>query len=125
MTTNKNIVISNSCSYTREEVISGKLKYYFSYKISITNKSDKTIQLTSREWYVTDANGAIKHIQGLGVVGKQPFLKCNTSFNYESWVEIETPVGSMHGSFFFLDNDGNTIESKIKAFTLAKPNLVH
>src|SRR5258708_34195843 len=44
--------------------------YFFAYRVRITNVESDTVQLVSREWFITDANGEVQRVQGPGVVGR-------------------------------------------------------
>ena len=57
------------------------------------------MQLRSRHWRITDADGRTEEVRGPGVVGKTPVLKPGTSFRYTSGCPLETPSGIMVGSY--------------------------
>src|SRR6218665_1897969 len=80
--------------------------YVFAYTISITNTGDIPAQLISRSWNVNDAEGHTEKVRGLGVVGQQPLLQPGTTFEYTSGTRLRTPTGTMHGSYFFVAEDG-------------------
>lgn len=92
--------------------------YGFAYTITITNTGDVTAQLISRHWTIVDANGMAEEVRGLGVVGHQPLLKPGESFQYSSGARLRTPTGTMHGSYFFVAEDGERFESEIPMFVL-------
>jgi ApaG protein len=92
--------------------------YGFAYTITITNTGDVTAQLISRHWTIVDANGMAEEVKGLGVVGHQPLLKPGESFQYSSGARLRTPTGTMHGSYFFVAEDGERFESEIPMFVL-------
>lgn len=99
--------------------------YVFAYRITITNHGDRTAQLLSRHWVITNADGQVKEVRGEGVVGEQPVLRPGDSFQYTSGTVLETPVGSMHGSYFMEDEAGHRFEVPIQAFRLATETLLH
>ncbi|MBI2509112.1 MAG: Co2+/Mg2+ efflux protein ApaG, partial [Betaproteobacteria bacterium] len=68
-------------------------RYVFAYTITITNNGTVPAQLVSRHWIITDANNQVQEVKGLGVVGEQPLLRPNESFQYTSGTAIATPVG--------------------------------
>ena len=80
--------------------------FVFAYTIRISNTGRVTAQLISRTWNVNDANGHTEKVRGLGVVGQQPLLKPGDSFEYTSGTRLNTPTGTMHGSFFCVAEDG-------------------
>lgn len=100
-------------------------RYVFSYTITITNESASTAQLLSRHWIITDSNNKVQEVRGEGVIGEQPFLKPGESFEYTSGTLLETPVGSMHGSYQMLGEQGQNFEAPIAPFRLAVPKVLH
>lgn len=92
--------------------------YNFAYTITITNTGEVAAQLISRHWLITDATGQIEQVKGLGVVGHQPLLKPGESFQYSSGCRLRTPSGTMHGSYFFVAEDGERFESEVPMFVL-------
>lgn len=99
--------------------------YVFAYHITITNSGDKDAKLLTRHWIIMDANQQRQEVNGIGVVGEQPLIASGDSYSYSSGVVLNTPVGTMHGSYQFLDPDGGNIEAPIEPFLLALPNKVH
>ena len=100
-------------------------RYVFSYTIKITNIGKVAAQLISRHWVITDADNQVQEVRGLGVVGEQPLLEPNASFEYTSGTMLNTPVGVMRGSYFFTAVDGTQFEVPIPSFTLSMPRVLH
>jgi ApaG protein len=100
-------------------------RYVFSYTIKITNIGNVAAQLISRHWVIADAENHVQEVRGLGVVGEQPLLEPNASFEYTSGTMLNTPVGLMHGSYFFTAVDGTQFEVPIAPFTLSMPRVLH
>ena len=100
-------------------------RYVFAYTITIENLGDITAQLISRHWIITDANGKVQEVQGDGVVGEQPRLDPGESYQYSSGAVLETPVGSMQGSYRMKAGDGMDFDAPIAPFTLAVPGMLH
>jgi len=100
-------------------------RYVFSYTISIRNTGRIAAQLISRHWVITDGDGKVQEVRGLGVVGNQPFLKPGESFEYTSGCALNTPVGTMRGSYQMTAEDGTQFEAPIAEFTLAMPRTLH
>lgn len=92
--------------------------YGFSYTIVVTNTGAVAAQLISRHWIISDANGHTEEVKGLGVVGHQPLLKPGESFQYTSGARLRTTSGTMHGSYFFVAEDGERFEVAIPMFVL-------
>ena len=90
----------------------------FAYTVTITNTGEVAAQLVSRHWVIVDANGQLEEVKGLGVVGHQPLLKPGESFQYTSGSRLRTPSGTMHGSYFFVAEDGERFETAIPMFVL-------
>lgn len=100
-------------------------RYVFAYTITITNEGRKPAQLLTRHWVITDANGKVQEVRGEGVVGEQPHLAPGQGFRYTSGAVLETPVGSMQGSYRMQAEDGHRFEAPIAAFSLAIPGMLH
>ena len=100
-------------------------QYVFSYTIQITNTGKVAAQLISRHWVITDANNKVQEVRGLGVVGDQPLLEPGASYEYTSGTMLNTPVGTMHGSYQFTAVDGTQFDVPISTFTLAMPRVLH
>lgn len=100
-------------------------RYVFAYTVTITNTGSMAAQLVSRHWVITDAENKVQEVRGLGVVGEQPLLKPGESFEYTSGTAINTPVGTMHGSYQMVAEDGDHFDAEIPVFTLAMPRVLH
>jgi len=100
-------------------------RYVFSYSIKITNCGSVAAQLISRHWVITDANNEIQEVRGLGVVGVQPLLNPGEHFEYTSGTMLNTPVGTMHGSYHMTAEDGTQFDTEIAAFILSIPRVLH
>lgn len=100
-------------------------RYVFSYAITITNVGTVGAQLISRHWIITDADGEVQEVRGLGVVGDQPFLKPGERFEYASGCALETPVGTMKGSYQMVAEDGTQFQAPIAEFVLSMPRTLH
>jgi ApaG protein len=92
--------------------------YAFAYTITIINRGNVAAQLISRSWNVNDANGHTEKVRGLGVVGQQPLLKPGMRFEYTSGARLRTPTGTMHGSYFFVTEEGERFDVDIPLFVL-------
>lgn len=99
--------------------------YFFQYHVRIANVGDETAQLISREWIITNADGEVERVKGPGVVGEQPVLPPGKAFEYTSFCELKTAVGSMHGSYQMITAGGERFDAVIAPFTLAVPNSLN
>ncbi len=100
-------------------------RYVFAYTITITNAGNVSAQLVSRHWIITDSNNRVQEVRGPGVVGEQPLLRPNESFQYTSGTAIATPVGTMRGSYQMVAEDGAQFDAPIPEFTLSVPRVLH
>ena len=100
-------------------------RYVFAYTITIRNVGTVAAQLMTRHWIITDANNKVQEVRGDGVVGEQPHLQPGEAFRYTSAAVIETPVGSMQGSYQMIADDGVEFDAPIDAFNLSVPRTLH
>jgi len=100
-------------------------RYAFAYHVKIINTGNIAAQLISRNWVITEANGEIQEVKGLGVIGAQPLLKPNEHFEYTSGTVINTPMGKMHGTYQMVAEDGEKFDAIIPAFELTMPRVLH
>jgi ApaG protein len=100
-------------------------RYVFSYTVTIRNEGQVPARLMNRHWIITDANGKVQEVRGEGVVGEQPHLKPGETFRYTSGTVLDTPVGSMQGTYDMVDSLGNHFDAMIPAFSLARPGSLH
>ena len=100
-------------------------RYVFAYTITIHNNGRIPVQLLTRRWLITDAQGRIQEVSGDGVVGEQPTIRPGTYHRYSSFSVLETPVGTMEGSYGMVNNEGSAFRAPIAAFRLAVPGIVN
>ncbi len=100
-------------------------RYVFAYHITLTNTGHHAAQLLSRHWIITDGSGRKQEVRGEGVVGEKPRLAPGEQYRYSSGSVLEAPVGTMHGSYQMVADDGTRFEAPIPAFTLAMPRALH
>ena len=97
----------------------------YAYTVTIRNTGDVAAQLVARHWLITDHQGRVQEVRGLGVVGHQPLLQPGEQFEYTSWTQIETPQGSMKGSYFCITEDAHWFETPVHEFALADAAALH
>ncbi len=119
------ISIRVDTAYLAEQSDPSADRYVFAYTITIANSGTVAAQLISRHWLITDAHNATQEVKGLGVVGEQPLLRPGESFEYTSGTALATPVGTMHGSYQMVAEDGNKFDADIPVFTLSMPRVLH
>jgi ApaG protein len=100
-------------------------EFFFAYTILIENRSRERVQLVSRHWVITDAEGHQEEVRGPGVVGEQPVLDPGESFQYTSACPLRTPFGAMRGTYQMVRPDGTRFDAEIATFRLAQPYAVN
>jgi len=120
-----NIKINVETAYVGEQSEPERNRFVFAYTITIHNAGSVPAKLLSRHWIITDAEGRSQEVEGEGVVGEQPYLKPGEHFTYTSGTVLETPVGSMRGSYQMLADDGGLFDAEIAPFTLSLPRILH
>jgi len=95
----KGIKISVECNYQDEQSNPAKQQFAFSYQVTIENQSQHTVQLMRRHWYIFDACGIRREVEGDGVIGEQPVLKPSERHSYRSWCPLQSGIGTMRGYF--------------------------
>jgi len=120
-----NTTASVESVYVPEQSDPDNEKYVFAYTVTIRNEGTVPAKLLTRHWIITDADGKTQEVRGEGVVGEQPHLKPGEGFKYTSGTMLETPVGSMYGSYQMLADDGQHFDCPIRPFTLSVPNKLH
>ncbi len=98
--------------------------FAFAYTVTVTNTGRVPVQLISRQWVIQDERGHSEEVKGLGVVGQQPLLRPGESFQYTSGCRLRTASGTMHGSYFFVAEDGHRFDAPIGTFVLDASNAV-
>ncbi len=119
------VAVSAIPQYIAEQSDPANDHYVFAYTITIENVGTVPAQLVSRHWIITDASGEVQEVRGLGVVGRQPLLQPGEKFAYTSGCQLDTPVGTMRGSYQLTAIDGRQFEAEIPEFTLAVPHVLH
>ena len=120
----RGVVVRVSVSFLPEQSEPARGRWFWAYHIRIENEGPATVQLLTRHWVITDANGKVEEVRGDGVVGEQPYLKPGQGFRYSSGMVIETPVGSMQGSYQMLGDDGAHFDAPVQPFRLAMPGIL-
>lgn len=120
-----NISVAVKSQYIEAESNPEASRFVFAYTVRIENKGNIAAKLISRHWIITDANNRTQEVKGKGVIGEQPYLKPGESFEYTSGTMMETPVGSMQGSYQMIANDEHNFDAVIEPFTLALPRILN
>ncbi len=117
--------VTVSAAYVPSHSDPGQHRYLFAYTVRIANEGERTVQLRSRHWVITDAAGKVEEVRGPGVVGKQPVLKPGEHFEYTSSCMLETPRGKMHGEYQMVAAEGERFDAEIATFELAMPHSLN
>lgn len=115
------ITVRVSPNYLPEQSQVNQGRWFWSYHIRIENGSDKSVQLISRHWIITDGRGNTHHVDGEGVVGEQPVLKPGDAHDYVSGCPLPTPNGHMEGHYLMTQGADDTFLAIIPRFSLIAP----
>ncbi len=117
-TTTRSIEVEVTPTYIADRSSPKEGYYFWAYTIIIANHGAGTVQLKTRHWMITDANGRTQEVRGPGVVGEEPVLAPGESFEYTSGVPLPTPSGFMTGRYGMIGPGGEPFEIDIPAFSL-------
>ncbi|MCB2378269.1 Co2+/Mg2+ efflux protein ApaG [Hymenobacter sp. BT635] len=121
-TTTQGVTVSVTTNYLPDYSSPAQEHYVFAYKIDILNGSEYTVKLLRRHWYIYDANGVVREVEGEGVVGQQPVLEPGDSHQYVSGCNLKSGLGKMRGSYQMERLvDGREFSVEIPEFTLVVP----
>ncbi len=121
----RNIRVSVHPEYLADQSEPIRATYAFQYTVTIENFGAETVQLLSRHWRINSGGAEYMQVKGDGVVGEQPTLEMSHGFRYTSGTVIKDPVGSMHGTYTFRSETGETFDVEIPRFDLIYPHLLH
>ncbi len=116
--TTRAITVRVAVSFLAEQSDPASDRWFWSYHVRIENGSDKAAQLLSRSWTIIDGNGMLHNVIGEGVVGEMPLIAPGASFDYVSGCPLDTPGGTMRGSYRMVDEDGAAFDVEIPRFQL-------
>jgi ApaG protein len=100
--------------------------YVFSYHIVIENQSDYAVQLLRRHWYIYDADGTRREVEGEGVIGEQPIISMGCKYEYVSGCNLRSGIGKMFG-YYTMQRvaDEVQIQIEIPEFSMFFPPLLN
>ena len=119
--TTRGVTVRVSVSYLAEQSLPERGRWFWSYHIRIENDAAQAVQLLTRHWIITDGRGARHSVEGEGVVGEKPLIEPGASYDYVSGCPLQTPTGSMQGTYRMIGEDGQTFEVAIPKFALTAP----
>jgi ApaG protein len=100
-------------------------RWLFAYTVTLRNEGSAPAQLVSRHWIIVDGTGHREEVRGEGVVGHQPRLEPGQSFEYTSFCVLQTPHGSMRGTYQMRRDGGEEFDAEIAPFPLVLPGALN
>lgn len=92
----------------------------FIYFLTITNLSDRTIQLQGRKWVLKGESGNVHIIEGEEIVGQMPILDPGEDFSYNSYHAVSEYTEAL-GALYGVDEFDDPIHVEIPSFELEIP----
>ena len=114
----RGIAVRVAVSFLAEQSDSSANRWFWSYHVRIENRSELAVQLLSRSWSIVDGRGAVHEVIGEGVVGEMPLIAPGASFDYVSGCPLDTPNGTMSGTYRMVDEEGAAFDVEIPRFDL-------
>jgi ApaG protein len=111
--------------YVSERSSPEKGYFFFAYRVVIANEGDAPARLVARHWIITDGHGRTEHVQGPGVVGETPRLEPGQRHEYTSFCPLNTPQGSMRGTYQMVRDDGARFDARVEVFSLMASHLLN
>lgn len=125
MSQSNNLHIEVLTRYVPEQSNPAMSQYLFAYTIKIRNQGSMGVQIISRHWIIEDGNNNEQRVSGLGVVGQQPLIHEGEVFEYTSACPLNTPFGTMRGSYHCVGENGIPFDVEIPMFMLSLPEKLH
>jgi ApaG protein len=119
----RDLIVRVSVSFLSEQSEPASGRWFWAYHIRLENEGEQDMQLLTRRWIITDGRGARHLVEGEGVVGEQPMLMPGQSYDYVSGCPLDTPTGSMEGSYQMISADGAIFDATIPRFALVGPEV--
>jgi ApaG protein len=115
------LIVRVTPAFIDEESSPAEGRYLWAYHVEIENRGQRTLQLLTRHWHITDREGRVQEVKGAGVVGQTPVLRPGARFEYTSGCPLNSPSGMMQGTYHLEDDQGGVLEARIPLFTLDSP----
>jgi len=120
------VEVSINANYLGEKSQPEYLQFVFTYHVFIKNNNNFPVQLLRRKWVIQNGVGEVEIVEGDGVIGRHPILKPNENHEYISGAVLATPLGFMHGLYFFQHKEtGAVFEVKIPQFKLEATEILN
>jgi ApaG protein len=120
----RGVTVRVAVNFLAEQSAPARGRWFWSYHIRVENGSAQEVQLLTRRWIIIDGRGARHRVEGEGVVGEQPLIAPGDAFDYVSGCPLDTPTGSMEGSYQMMGADGRSFDVAIPKFPLIGPAAV-
>jgi ApaG protein len=75
------------------------MEFLYTYTITIQNLTPYPVKLLSRHWHIIDSIGTHREVQGDGVIGRQPVIEPNNTYQYSSAAGLRSELGKMFGTY--------------------------
>jgi ApaG protein len=116
------VTVSVETFYQPEYSNPSNNEFMFAYRITIENSNNFPVQLLRRHWYIFDATGSRREVEGDGVIGVQPQINSGTKYQYISGCNLKTEMGKMYGTYLMENvNTKHQFEVMIPAFEMTVP----
>jgi len=116
------IIVSVETFYQPEYSNPSTSEFMFAYRITIENKNIYPVKLLRRHWYIYDASGSLREVEGEGVVGVQPQINPGNEYQYISGCNLQTEMGKMYGTYLMENcNNNKQFDVTIPAFEMTVP----
>ena len=119
----RDVIVRVSVSFLPEQSDPDSRNWFWAYHIRLENVGEQDVQLLTRRWVIMDGRGARHLVEGEGVVGEQPVIAPGQSYDYVSGCPLDTPTGSMEGSYQMVDAEGALFDVAIPRFSLVGPEV--
>ena len=119
--TTKKISVTVEPRYLADRSDPADSRFFWAYTVEIANGGSASVQILARHWIITDQFGRREDVRGIGVVGEQPVIEPGSTFKYTSGCPLQTPSGTMVGTYQAIGDDGVVFSVEIPAFSLDIP----
>jgi ApaG protein len=121
----RGVQVSVESFYLEAQSDPAERQFAFAYRVRLKNVGGERVQLLSRHWIITDSTGTVRHVKGPGVVGEQPVLDPGQEYEYVSGSRLESPMGTMEGTYQMVTATGEEFDIRIPVFTLSVPGTLN
>ncbi len=119
--TTHGVSVSVNPEYLEDQSAPDDGQFTWAYHVHIKNVGERTVQILTRHWKITNIKGESHEVIGDGLVGKQPVLEPGDVFEYTSGTPLTTPSGFMSGTFHAVAEGGEILDLKVPDFSLDSP----